>query len=126
MREFLDHRKVRQRTRVELLIARPGAPAPPLTLSRSSTTVPAQSATTTPGFVPMGEAISNPTICTLCPTGTRRSDGDNSLEDNETWLTIRPDITSLVTDTVLSQLLGDDNKPASNDDAEDDKEEDQQ
>ena len=55
-----------------------------------------------------------------------RSDGDNSLEDNETWLTIRPDITSLVTDTVLSQLLGDDNKPASNDDAEDDKEEDQQ
>ena len=55
-----------------------------------------------------------------------RSDGDNSLEDNETWLTIRPDITSLVTDTVLSQLLGDDNKPASNDDAEDNKEEDQQ
>ena len=54
-----------------------------------------------------------------------RSDGDNSLEDNETWLTIRPDITSLVTDTVLSQLLGDDNKPASNDDAEEPSEKDE-
>ena len=54
-----------------------------------------------------------------------RSDGDNSLEDNETWLTIRPDITSLVTDTVLSQLLGDDNKPASNDDTEEPSEKDE-
>ena len=54
-----------------------------------------------------------------------RSDGDNSLEDNEAWLTIRPDITSLVTDTVLSQLLGDDNKPASNDDAEEPSEKDE-
>ena len=54
-----------------------------------------------------------------------RSDGDNSLEDNETWLTIRPDITSLVTDTVLSQLLGGDNKPASNDDAEEPSEKDE-
>ncbi|MGD8177052.1 DUF4194 domain-containing protein [Marinimicrobium sp. ARAG 43.8] len=32
--------------------------------------------------------------------------GDASLEESESWLTIRPDITSLVTDTVLSQLLG--------------------
>ena len=54
-----------------------------------------------------------------------RSDGDNSLEDNETWLTIRPDITSLVTDTVLSQLLGGDNKPASNDAAEEPSEKDE-
>ncbi|PNE04204.1 hypothetical protein A15D_00384 [Alcanivorax sp. MD8A] len=54
-----------------------------------------------------------------------RSDGDNSLEDNETWLTIRPDITSLVTDTVLSQLLGEGTRPASNDDAEEPSEKDE-
>ncbi len=48
-----------------------------------------------------------------------RSSGDASVEDNESWIIIRPDITSLVTDTVLAQLLGDEQKPASNDDAED-------
>lgn len=36
-----------------------------------------------------------------------RSGGDNALEDNESWLIIRPDITSLVTDTVLSHLMDD-------------------
>lgn len=59
-----------------------------------------------------------------------RSAGDGNLEDSESWLIIRPDITSLVTDTVLAQLLGDgaeqNNKPASNDDAEEPPEEDQQ
>lgn len=36
-----------------------------------------------------------------------RTASDDGLEDAETWLTIRPDITSLVTDAVLSQLTGD-------------------
>lgn len=36
-----------------------------------------------------------------------RSAGDETAEDNESWLTIRPDITSLVTDSVLAELLGD-------------------
>ncbi|GAB3270103.1 DUF4194 domain-containing protein [Parahaliea aestuarii] len=35
-----------------------------------------------------------------------RSAGDEALEDGESWLTIRPDITSLVTDAVLAELLG--------------------
>lgn len=35
-----------------------------------------------------------------------RSAGDEALEDGESWLTIRPDITSLVTDSVLAQLVG--------------------
>lgn len=34
-----------------------------------------------------------------------RSGSDDALEDAETWITIRPDITSLVTDKVLSQLI---------------------
>lgn len=33
-----------------------------------------------------------------------RSAGDTSLEDTDAWLIIRPDIVSLVTDTVLAQL----------------------
>lgn len=33
--------------------------------------------------------------------------GDDAMEDSESWLTIRPDITSLVTDTVLAELAGD-------------------
>jgi hypothetical protein len=37
-----------------------------------------------------------------------RSAGDLSPEDSETWLTIRPDIVSLVTDTALAQLSGTD------------------
>ena len=39
--------------------------------------------------------------------------GDDAMEDSESWLTIRPDITSLVTDTVLAELAGD--SPASRD-----------
>ncbi|RLQ23830.1 DUF4194 domain-containing protein [Seongchinamella sediminis] len=34
-----------------------------------------------------------------------RSAGDEALADAEAWLTIRPDITSLVTDSVLAQLI---------------------
>ena len=34
-----------------------------------------------------------------------RSASDDSLDDAEAWITIRPDITSLVTDKVLSQLV---------------------
>ncbi|MGV3591873.1 MAG: DUF4194 domain-containing protein [Gammaproteobacteria bacterium] len=33
-----------------------------------------------------------------------RGAGDAALDDAEAWLTVRPDITSLVTDTVLAQL----------------------
>lgn len=33
--------------------------------------------------------------------------GDEAIEDSEAWLTIRPDITSLVTDAVLAELAGD-------------------
>ena len=33
-----------------------------------------------------------------------RSAGDTALEDSDAWLIIRPDITSLVTDTALAQL----------------------
>ncbi|MDO8861239.1 DUF4194 domain-containing protein [Haliea sp. E1-2-M8] len=40
--------------------------------------------------------------------------GDEALEDSESWLTIRPDITSLVSDTVLAELA-DAGEPASND-----------
>lgn len=47
-----------------------------------------------------------------------RSAGDNEQDDSESWLIIRPGITSLVTDTVLTQLLqsmtsahGDDDTP---------------
>lgn len=39
--------------------------------------------------------------------------GDESLEDSESWLTVRPDITSLVSDTVLAELA-DAGEPASN------------
>lgn len=52
-----------------------------------------------------------------------RSSGDASVEDNESWIIIRPDITSLVTDTVLSQLLGDDKKAAIIDNTQDTDEE---
>ena len=52
-----------------------------------------------------------------------RSASDGNLEDSESWLIIRPDITSLVTDTVLSQLLGEDKTTASTDDAQDPDEE---
>lgn len=40
--------------------------------------------------------------------------GDEALEDSESWLTIRPDITSLVSDAVLAELA-DSGEPASND-----------
>lgn len=35
-----------------------------------------------------------------------RSAGDEALDDRESWLTLRPDITSLVTDSALEQLAG--------------------
>lgn len=35
-----------------------------------------------------------------------RSAGDEVLDDSESWLTIRPDITSIVTDSALAQLAG--------------------
>ncbi|WP_206613424.1 DUF4194 domain-containing protein [Parahaliea mediterranea] len=35
-----------------------------------------------------------------------RSAGDEALEDGESWLVVRPDITALVTDTVLAELAG--------------------
>ena len=37
-----------------------------------------------------------------------RSAGDEALEDTESWLTIRPGITSVVTDSALAQLAGPD------------------
>ncbi|MFU8764577.1 MAG: DUF4194 domain-containing protein [Haliea sp.] len=40
--------------------------------------------------------------------------GDEALEDSESWFTIRPDITSMVSDTVLAELA-DAGEPASND-----------
>lgn len=40
--------------------------------------------------------------------------GDEALEDSESWLTIRADITSLVSDTVLAELA-DAGEPAGND-----------
>src|SRR5690606_37937730 len=39
--------------------------------------------------------------------------GDEALEDSESWLTIRPDITSMVSDSVLAELA-DAGEPASN------------
>ncbi|TXS95399.1 DUF4194 domain-containing protein [Parahaliea maris] len=49
-----------------------------------------------------------------------RSAGDEALEDAEAWLTIRPDITSLITDNVLTQLLGPDAGPMAGGSADDD------
>ena len=41
-----------------------------------------------------------------------RGAGDGDLEDGEAWLTIRPDITSLVTDAVLATLIeGEEDQP---------------
>lgn len=40
-----------------------------------------------------------------------RSAGDDALDDAEAWITIRPDITSLVTDTVLAELSAGDEVP---------------
>ena len=47
-----------------------------------------------------------------------RSAGDASLEDSDAWLIIRPDITSLVTDTALAQLTATDTDPESAADAD--------
>ncbi|MBN7796751.1 DUF4194 domain-containing protein [Parahaliea mediterranea] len=52
-----------------------------------------------------------------------RTAGDDALEDAESWLTIRPDITSLVTDTVLAELLAGDAPAAETPSAEADPEE---
>lgn len=57
-----------------------------------------------------------------------RSAGDDTLEDGEAWITIRPGITSLVTDAVLSQLASQggpaselpDGDPGNGDDLSDD------
>ena len=46
---------------------------------------------------------------------------DGSLEDSESWLIIRPDIISLVTDSVLSQLLGEETTPNINQSPDPDK-----
>ncbi len=49
-----------------------------------------------------------------------RSTTDEALEDSEAWLTIRPGITSLVTDTVLAQLVDQEGVPAVADPEDDD------